>query len=308
MNINETHVLDDFSEQAKSKSKYTKYFIMTASTYLAFTLLFTLFYIQDFSFTVRSMNWVSVIREFVVPVVGVILFVSKKKAGWVICFLYFVLISILFILILINDHSRSRQYYHSLKKEWVVYLDLILAISSTVLLVFREVRNDFKLSIVGFWIWLGVAAFLGMCIFIGTYNMWMPITKMSAFHFSASFFNAVVGRWPTFSHPLRAGTLKWINIHSLSIYSTHSYIQLKIKALHRNECGNPKPIFIMEYERFQFFCEQQMVWRKCRLDINRNFFSIGCYRTNRNGRYKQTNIKPLKSFYAIRKNLIGMQH
>lgn len=168
MNINETDALDEFREQTKHKSRFIKYFIITATVYLAFTFLFSVFYIQGFSFTVRKLDWIFLVREFFVPVVGLIFFIAQKKAGWVICFLYFTLLSVTFSLILIINGRRDNHYDYSVKENWFLYTDLLLAISCTVLLLFKELRNDFKLSVTGFRIWVGVGLFLSICIFFAT--------------------------------------------------------------------------------------------------------------------------------------------
>ena len=127
-------------QQVKPQAFYVSLFIF--SIYMLIVILLQFVNLTNFSFAVRKTNWLLVFEMLTLPFIGLILFVFRKKAGWIICLFYYLCMEGIVSVTIYRD-SVSLYFSRMLVPGIVLW---ILILISLLLLFSTSIRQYFRIN------------------------------------------------------------------------------------------------------------------------------------------------------------------
>jgi hypothetical protein len=146
----EESLLDEFKIAIKQKNESFKILLISFSLYILFVTLDFIFNIENFSLTLKRIDWQFTISILILPIIGLMLFIKKNKFGWAICLFYYMLVLALILSTFSKDLFKKEVTYFTIINSWRGFFMLLLSTLSILLLVSKNIREDFKITIKNF--------------------------------------------------------------------------------------------------------------------------------------------------------------
>lgn len=143
---NDKNILDDFESTTVQKNELFIILTCIFICYILFACTILFFDLENFPSPAKNIDWQLTIVILILPVVGLPLFLKRKKAGWLICLFYFILVTLLIIAILSQDLYNKGFRSFNLKDGWKGFAIFLPSLISVSLLLSRNIRTFFEIS------------------------------------------------------------------------------------------------------------------------------------------------------------------
>jgi hypothetical protein len=149
---------DDFSIR-----KSSRYYIVLIILFITYVVLCCWGIIRHPGIAIRSMsrqNWLIFSVFTAIPLVGLFLFVRKRKIGWAYCLCYYLFAGLAYIVVQIKELIRTMRLDYRNILSWQAYTLCFLSIGSIILLLSKEVRTYLAISLS----WLRVSLIIAILV------------------------------------------------------------------------------------------------------------------------------------------------
>jgi hypothetical protein len=141
--IQETSILDEFSVASPQKSRI--YHALTIAWALYIALLLADFIFDWKSGSTKRIDWQVILVVLILPSLGFVFHLVRKKAGWIINCFYYLLIGLLSFTAFLRGLIKGNV---QLEVHWQGVLILTCSLASTVLLLSGPIRRYFNVGVV----------------------------------------------------------------------------------------------------------------------------------------------------------------
>lgn len=141
-------VLLEFEKKEPEKSRY---FVTLIILFIAYILIETSVFILGPRFTFSThVNWKFFFIFLTLPVISLPFFARRNLIGWIMSLFYYQVVTLLFLASFLQDFISGGYRMLSLYLFWRLYTIVLLAIASVLLLVTKDIRKYFHISIYRF--------------------------------------------------------------------------------------------------------------------------------------------------------------
>lgn len=152
----DTDILDNCIEPIGKPSKFFALLVILLSTYFLFFLFDLFFDLDHFTLKKLHLDWALLLITFIIPGIGFIFFIKRKKMGWIISLIYFLLIFFALIATEFLDIGKSKVHFSIPLLTLRQYFIITLATCISIFLLSKDIRIYFKIKL---WIVITVILF-----------------------------------------------------------------------------------------------------------------------------------------------------